>query len=644
MDRAAPPAAGTAEPSSGRAWLLWTALFLALVGWQGWMTLTLFGDDDPWQRLLSDEPIISGRHPLHLYHGYLGAQAFLHSGRLSCYDPAFQAGYPKTPVFDSGSRPAELFLTLAGGQFRPDVYKVGLAVTCLLVPFALLAAARAVGLGAAASVLASAAGVLVWWGAPGRRALEAGDIELLIAGLAVLAHVGLLLRFHRAPGLLSWLGMLLTGGLGWFAQPLLFPILLPLLLLYYLSIGTRHPSLTWHAALLTSQAGAVALNAFWLSDWINFWWLRSPLPQGAGVLPHRTLQTLWDAPLWGEAADRNLAILLLFSAAAGVWVLNQTHQRVAARLLGVGAGGLCLLAVLGIAWEPLGQVGTAGLLVPGLWFACLPAAYAWAEAGRLLRRLTGSGGWAAALAAAGLLVAGLLGHDTLTAFAERCVRAQPLALGLGPDRLALVQTLREQTTAEARILWEDRPAQGAAPRWSVLLPVLTGRSFVGGLDPDAGIEHTQAGLVEQTLAGRHVTQLGDEALEAYCWRYNVGWVVCWSEVSAARFRAWGKAVEIARLTDGGTGYLFRIERPELSFALKGKARVIHADAHHITLADVVPENGKVVLSFHYQAGLTASPGRVQVEREPDAHDPVPFIRLRVASPVARVTLRWEESP
>jgi hypothetical protein len=25
------------------------------------------------------------------------------------FDPAFHAGYPKTPVFDSGSRPAELF-------------------------------------------------------------------------------------------------------------------------------------------------------------------------------------------------------------------------------------------------------------------------------------------------------------------------------------------------------------------------------------------------------------------------------------------------------------------------------------------------------------------------------------------------------
>src|SRR5436190_2214114 len=95
-------------------------MLLGLVVWQGWMTLTLFGPDQRWQRLLDDQPIISGRHPLHLYHGFLGAQAFRERGTLCCYDPAFYAGYPKTPVFDSGSRPAELFLTLAGGGCRPD--------------------------------------------------------------------------------------------------------------------------------------------------------------------------------------------------------------------------------------------------------------------------------------------------------------------------------------------------------------------------------------------------------------------------------------------------------------------------------------------------------------------------------------------
>ena len=76
--------------------------------------------------------------------------------------------------------------------------------------------------------------------------------------------------------------------------------------------------------------------------------------------------------------------------------------------------------------------------------------------------------------------------------------------------------------------------------------------------------------------------------------------------------------------------------------LKGQATLLHADAQHITLGDVIPdEDGVVVLSLHWQAGLRAAPGRVQVEREPDGHDPIGFVRLRTDSPAARVTLTWE---
>src|SRR5436190_19303299 len=67
-------------------------LVLGLIGWHAWTTLQLFGTENPWQRLIDNQPIISGRHPLHLYHGCLGARAFLATRRLSCYDPAFQAG------------------------------------------------------------------------------------------------------------------------------------------------------------------------------------------------------------------------------------------------------------------------------------------------------------------------------------------------------------------------------------------------------------------------------------------------------------------------------------------------------------------------------------------------------------------------
>src|SRR5262249_30181557 len=161
------------------------------------------------------------------------------------------------------------FLTAAGGSYRPAAYKVGLALVCLALPLLLVLATRAAGFGRPAAFWATAAALLTLWGDPGRLALEAGDQDVLLAGLALLAPVGLLLRYDRAAGSAAWLGLLLTGCLGWLAHPLVFALVLPLLLIYYLSVGTRHGRLSWHIALWTGEVAALGLNVFWLSGWVT---------------------------------------------------------------------------------------------------------------------------------------------------------------------------------------------------------------------------------------------------------------------------------------------------------------------------------------------------------------------------------------
>jgi len=70
-------------------------------------------------------------------------------------------------------------------------------------------------------------------------------------------------------------------------------------------------------------------------------------------------------------------------------------------------------------------------------------------------------------------------------------------------------------------------------------------------------------------------------------------------------------------------------------------RDVTADRNSISLSDVVPEHGDVVLSFHYHEGLRARPGWIKVEREPDPYDPIPLVRLQMIAPAARVTLTWD---
>jgi hypothetical protein len=613
---------------------------VGLIVWQGWMTLTLFGSDHPLDCLVNNQPILSGRHPLHLYHGILGADSLRERGRLSCYDPAFQAGYPKTPIFDAGSRAAELFLILSGGGYRPAAYKLGLALCCCLVPVLLMLASRGFGLGRGLSCAATALGQMVWWSTPGRALLEAGDLHLLMGALVGLVSIAWLVRFDQGPDLKGWMVLLFAGCLGWFAHPVLFALLLPLGLIYYLSVGARH-RLGWHVALAATLVGALASNGFWIVDWASYWWIRLPTqPLVSDGLPRQVWQRIWSADLWGERSDRSLAIALIFAGTIGVWILNESKQRAAARMAGLSAAGCLALAVGGLVWLPLSRMGTEKLLVPALWFAVLPAVHAGGMAIRLVERLAGNPA-RGAVVGCWLVVVLMVGtRSYLSPLAAKCVRSSPLIIGLAPEQQALVEIVKSHTNPESRILWEDQQEPPDGSRWTALLPLLTGRVFVGGLDPDSGIEHSFASLVDQNLAGRPIREWTNGDLDGFCRKYAIAWVVCRSPASVERFQKWDGVTKAMPLEDGKDSWLFTL-KPR-SFFLKGHGRLIAADSRRITLAEVVPEDGKVILSLHFQAGIQASPSRVQVERETDPYDPIPFIRLQLPGPVARVTLTWEE--
>ncbi|MHB1422347.1 MAG: hypothetical protein ACYC3I_03955 [Gemmataceae bacterium] len=662
MGSSAKPRNGEPQSASAGDHRAWRLLVLALLAWQCWMTLTLFGAAEPWKRLLDDQPLLSGRHPLHLYHGYLGTRALREHGSLSCYDPSFHAGYPKTPVFDSGSRPAELMLTLAGGQYCPAAYKIGVALVCAAVPLFLFVAARSVGMKRAPACLVCLIGLLVWWGQPCRERLEGGDIDLLLAALLVLAQAGLLIRYHNDPGPLSWLGVVVAALLGWFAHPLLMALLMPPFLIYYLSVGARH-RLSWHLALLGGLLGAIAANSFWLIDWISYWWIRVPPHLETPLLAEPSLASFCESPFWGGPVDKALTCALVLAGAAGVLLYNQSGQRAAARLLGLSLAGFLALSVAGLIWEPLGRFGAERLLAPALLFAVLPAAHALTAAFAAIKIKRGAFVLVSSFSC--LLVFGgmLLWHGpppALASWATRLRGAEPLQLGLDADRQAIVEALRQHTTDEARILWEDRALAPLSAHWTPLLPLLTQRAYIGGLDAETRIEHTTNGLTDAVLMGRPIREWSDEALESYCKQYNIGWVACWSAAACERLSNWPHTHRIATLpppVEGEqAGSLFAVHRDRYSFALTGSARWLSADTQRIVLSDVAPPSegpnikGKkhILLSLHYQAGMRVIPSRVRldsysiesVNAVPD--DARPFVRLWVDEPVSRVTIIWDK--
>ncbi|MBN9519285.1 hypothetical protein J0H58_12305 [bacterium] len=623
----------------------WLLGVVAVVCAQAGLVLELFGPGHSFAALLDDRPVLSGRHPLHLYHGSLGAEAFRARGSTTVYDPNFQAGYPKTPVFDGGSRPAELVLALAGRGFSPAAYKVGLFACLLLVPLAFVLAARGAGLPAGAAVLAGAGGVVLSGSTQVHRLVEEGEIDFLMAGLGVIVFVCWLARYSKWFGIDSWLVMALVAAAGWYAHPVVWIGLVPVVIVFYVAVAPRK-ELAWHLGLLGIAAAGVAPNAWWLADWVRYWWLR--VPATGEPLPVPTVEAVLGTPAdyaalagsvtWGWP----VAVL----SVAGLVLMAKAGHRGAAALVALTAGAAVALARVSAVWPqaPADAPDRLAPLAAGL--LAVPAAFAvWAVKTRF--RLAGP---LTAVTVGGVLLLGWADGPTRPLAAVARVDGRPLLVGLGTEQQALVDAVTRHTTLEARVLWDDAAERRPGWNWTALLPVLTNRSYLGGLDPGSGVEHCTCGLRDGALNGRPLGDWTDADLDHFCRWYNVGWVVARSPAAADRWGRHPAATAVARLTEGGRPVVvFALDRPR-SFVLSGSAVWEGAAPNRITLTNVVPDrDGYVTLSLHSVDGLRVYPTYIlrshgdDSEKDPAAvgADPVNHVRLRVPGPVPRVTLVWE---
>ncbi|AMV23183.1 hypothetical protein VT84_02145 [Gemmata sp. SH-PL17] len=627
-----PPTNGFREQP---AWLVAAAVVVVA---QAGLALALFGPARQWSAVTDDRPILSGRHPLHLYHGTLGASAFRDHRTSTCYDPAFQAGYPKTPVFDGGSRPAELFALIGGRGYRPEAYKFGVFAFLLLIPIGFIAAARGAGLPAGAAVFTGCFGVLLGWCPAVRFMLEEGQLDLLGAGLAAAVFVPWLGRYARSPGPESFLVLAGLALIGWYAHPLVWLGLFPIVLVFYLVFAPQHGP-GWHLGLAGITSAGIVPNAWWLVDWGKYWWLRQPAAEDHIPLPG------WLAIL-GEPGDyANLCSglpggpVVPLVAVGGLVLVWAAGHRAAAWLAFVAAALTILIARVSAAW-PRVPVDVPGRVAPlALAFLVPTAAFGVWE---ILRRAhvakLGS-----VLVAVVLLVVGWADGPGAPLAHMAGVHTPPFVLGFTAEQQQLIATIDLHTAPKARILWDDAEARPGRS-WSALLPIYTNRAYLGGLDTESEIEHGHCALCDQRLNGRPLNEWTDVELTKFCDWYNVGWVVCRAGGTAERWGKYPAAKAVARLSEGGQPVvLFEISRTP-TFVLSGTATWTSADTKRIVLTDVRPnQDGYVDLSLHVFEGLRVYPSYVKIDSLPDptGRDPINHIRLKTPGPVPRITLVWE---
>jgi hypothetical protein len=424
-----------------------------------------------------------------------------------------------------------------------------------------------------------------------------------------------LARYAQTLGVDAWLVLAGTATIGWYYQPLIWVGLSPVIFAYYLVYAPRHGP-AWHLGLAGITFVGVAPNAWWMWDWGKYWWLRQPIAGDHIPLPN------WRAVL-GSPVDYPP----LFEYLPGGMVL----------VFG-GIIGLVMARVTGV-WSAIPPAVPNRVMVLAAGFLLPPTLYAvW-----LLLRMIRASTTAAIAVIAGLSIVGWVDGSGQPLARSVGVATDPLLIGFTNDQQHLIALLNEQTTPEARVLWDETSNQRPGWNWSALLPFYTRCAFLGGLDPESGVEHSYCAMCSRQLTGRALCEWSDADLMAFCQWYNVGWVVARSPGAIERWARLPQARSIAQMTeDGQPVVLYALERPR-SFILRGTATWESANTRCIILTNVVPDEGVVDLSLHMLDGLRVSPSYIKVESLPDptGRDPVHNVRLRIHSPVPWVTLMWE---
>jgi len=600
---------------------LWWWLFAAVV--LGGHAVAASGLLDGWRGLCDERPVLSGRHALHQYHAVLGAGRLWQTGQNVCYDPAFEAGYPKTPVFDEGCRLAELWYSFGGGEYRAWVYKWGLWGLLLAIPLSAGVAAWGAGCSAMGVVMALLAGSLWAWSTPVQLLLAEGRIDGLAAGLAALVFVPHLVRFSQTLDVEAWLISAAATAVIWYCQPLLWLPLGPVVFLHYLILAPQR-GLAWHLAYVGITCVGILPNAWWLVDWGKYWWLR-PAMEGEGTLLPRG----W---CWAGVHGGMVLTVSGLGAALLAWGIRRPVGYMVAL-----AGSLTALTACCFPGGPwLDDVGQRSLEVLSLaWgiFGILITVDSYGKGGRFGRVLSLAG-------CIGLLAfAGIARHSPCSHWWPANAATQ-LRLGWTPLEEELLTQIRRYTLTSARILYEERRAEqdGAA----ALLPLATHRWYIGGLQ--ACLEHRYCVLRDGWWLGRPLLQWSDAELEHWLRWFNIGYVVARTDSSVQR---WQRYAGVRLLWQGrdkdGPIVLLEIPRPH-NYLLTGQARKVWGDTERIVLEEVAPdEHGAVILSMHYQPGMRVSPGYIRVERapEPQGRTPLDLIRLHMPGPVPHIRLSWD---
>ncbi len=584
--------------------------------------------------IISDAPVYTDDYSMH-FAQCLSTKRFLSSfGSCWGYDPFFLAGFPNGALVNADNKAWELLVyALAPVLTAGLAFKLYLLALLLLYPFLTYGAARNFGLPHGRSFLAALLGMLFFHLSITIDFISWGMVSYVFACFLSLYVLSLFNRLFESFSWKCWAAVTLLSSL-LLLMHILSPLLLgpPLLLLYLAHFRTLERR--QHLALALTAVVALAVNSFWLMPVMQFFQDKTTRPEHYRFTlqidslyePIRVYLTQKMSILHKKDPALNstfMDVFILLTAVAGLYRWKKENRgKLLLPLLG-GAAFLFVIAYYGSRTEFFAQLQPQRFTIPLNLLLIIPAG---AGLAALLTLLFKDRSTLVRLFS-GMIIFALLVHPVLkplkTVYGYNLYR---LSCDFPPPLTELLAWLDTNTTREGRILIEDSECDtdhrfyGA--HFPALFPESVKREYLCGPRPMYPIKHSYASFTAGMLFEKKIGDYTIEELRRYFDLYNVRWVVCWCDESKQVFDRFPeylvKAGDIDRFT------LYEVKRTP-SFFLKGSGR-IDADYNRLELTDVVPEDGEIVISYHWMQYLKTDPA-LAMERAAVGDDPVGFIRV-----------------
>jgi len=587
----------------------------------------------PGSRWFTPDPIYTDDYIFHYADALEKTEYLREHGMLFSYNPYMRAGTPCNLFFSVDNNGWALLVYLL--SFLPSglVFKLYFLGALLFIPLILYLSARNFALERTQCILCTALGTLFLQVSVCVDFLYWGSVSYIFScyfSLLVVSFLYAYVRGRRYRDIILFT-LLFSAGL-WVHIFTVIHVGIPLVFCFALTF--RRLSWKHRALIIAALAVTFLANALWiipymvmLPDFIvsitkHFFYSTASLaePLNTYFFFNIKFNEYMNIPF---PKSGFVDLLLLVCAVVGTVSWRKEERKILLWLFACSGAALFLLAYYGSFWTVTASLTPLRFVIYMNVLLCFPAAGGMLKIYRLFIADRQPAVKLVTCAVLVYLLATVLATPYNHLFIKKDFR---LITDVPAPLVELSEWIKENTKPDGRILVENSDFESShqyyGTHFPYLLPLLTGREYIGNYSFYATSPDSFSSFACGFLFRTPISEYTPDTAAPYLSLYNVKWVVAWSKKSRLFFASAPKYFTFRKQID--KFYIFETNRAG-NFFIKGSG-TITAEPNRIELQDLKPEDGEVVISYHWMKYLKAAPD-ITVDKTLLLRDPVGFITL-----------------